>query len=127
MARFNNWKIFHVPKGFPNTKNPIESFNKIVKLIYTNYTVVSINELLKILTKKLVNFLSVQLKEFKYYREFTKTMIKKAKNLSENSFTRYDASSYWYHKQESPISRNLSTINTLLIAIIIIYTRIKTF
>ena len=99
-ARFSNWQMFHVPKGFPNANNPIESFNKIVKLIYTNHTVVSINELLKILTKKLVNFLSVQPKEFKYYREPSKTMIEKAKKLSENSFTRYDASSYWYHKQD---------------------------
>ena len=59
-ARFNNWQMFKVPPGIPNTNNPIESFNKILKLIYTNYNVLSIHELLKTLINKLVNFLSVE-------------------------------------------------------------------
>ena len=71
--------MFNVPPGMPNTNNPIESFNKILKLIYTNYNVLSIHELLKTLINKLVNFLSVEPKEFKYYREPSKEMVDMAK------------------------------------------------
>ena len=35
----------------------------------------------------------------KYHREPAKTMIERANKLSENSFARYYASSYWYHRQ----------------------------
>ena len=49
--KFNTWQMYQVPAGYPSTNDPIESFNKLVKLVYTNYYVTT---LLKGLRDRLV-------------------------------------------------------------------------
>ncbi|CAF0999559.1 unnamed protein product [Brachionus calyciflorus] len=36
-SQWSNWKLFDRPYGFSTTNNSTESFNKIIKLIYTGY------------------------------------------------------------------------------------------
>ena len=66
--------------------------------MYTNYNVFSINELPKTLIQKLVNFFSVEHKDFKYYREPSKEMVDNAKKMNDNSITRLNENNFWYRK-----------------------------
>ena len=98
--RFNNWQMFHVPPGYPNTNNPIESFNKLVKLVYTNYYVTTIYELLEGLRDKLIFKLSSFPKEFCYYRAPTSAMLKKAKLINEKAILKTNEDTFYYHKHD---------------------------
>ena len=53
-TRFNNWQMFHIKAGYPNTKNAIESFHKILKRIFTSYVKGTVKSLSECLIEKLV-------------------------------------------------------------------------
>ncbi|CAF0762098.1 unnamed protein product [Brachionus calyciflorus] len=66
--RWWRWQLFQVIPGWPTTNSCIESYNKIVKLLYTNYISYTVHEMLKIVMDKIVTYSSKQPKEIKYYR-----------------------------------------------------------
>ena len=99
-VRFSNWQMYHVPPGYPNTNNPIESFNKIVKLVYTNYYVTTIYELFEGLRDKLIYKLSTFPKEFSYYRAPTSAMQKTAKLIKDKAIYRVNVGTFNYHKYD---------------------------
>ncbi|RNA18351.1 hypothetical protein BpHYR1_018328, partial [Brachionus plicatilis] len=55
-VRFWRWQLFHVPQGYAITNSCLESYNKLIKLLYTNYISYTIHEMLKIVMTKVVNY-----------------------------------------------------------------------
>ena len=82
--KFWRWQFFQVPCGLATTNSTIESYNKIIKLLYTNYISYSVYEIFNVILDKLVSYNSVQPKEFLYYREPNKKMKDKYKSLSKD-------------------------------------------
>ncbi|RNA05540.1 hypothetical protein BpHYR1_030843 [Brachionus plicatilis] len=52
--RWWRWQLFQVFPGYPTTNSCIESHNKLIKLLYTNYMCYSIHEMLRVVMDKLV-------------------------------------------------------------------------
>lgn len=67
-GKFNNWQLFNVPAGLSTTNSPIESFNKLLKSFVTGYTKPSVYVLLKLLMDRCINYYSLNLPPFKWYR-----------------------------------------------------------
>ena len=86
--------MYHVPSGYPNTNNPIESFDKLIKLVYTNYKKTKIFELLEGLRDRLVFKRSNFPKEFRYYRTPKTEMQKETKLISENAIYKENDNSF---------------------------------
>ena len=56
--KFNKWQIYHSPNGFATTNNPCESFNKYIKLKFTNHESFSLLQLIKIICEDLIPYYS---------------------------------------------------------------------
>ncbi len=93
---FGDGNIFKVPCGLATTNSTIESYNKIIKLLYTNYISYSIYEIFNVILDKLVSYNSVQAKEFLYYREPNKKMKDKFKSLSRDLIVEVSANLFNY-------------------------------
>ncbi len=65
---FSNWHIWKSPPGFANTNNPMESFNKIIKALFTNYDEQPLMHFIRIIIDHLIPFYSTNTKEFLFYR-----------------------------------------------------------
>jgi len=70
--------IVQTPAGVATTNNCLESFNKQIKQVYTQYKVGSVYSFLLIVLQKLINQQSYQPKEFCMYRSPEFEVIKKA-------------------------------------------------
>ena len=103
--RRNNWQMYHVPAGYPNTNNFIELFHKQIEQVFTNSVCLTVLQLLKCLTLKLVNYFSVEMTDFKYYRSPECQMIQKAKLLSSSNFfqDKLNTNGYYYNKPDSNV------------------------
>lgn len=55
---FNNWQIFHTPPGFASTANPIESFNNLLKKVFTQRQVLSIDDFFDLMIKSVIPWCS---------------------------------------------------------------------
>ena len=55
---FNLWQIYNTPAGFSTSQSPIESFNKEVKLTFTDYTKLSVYECLSALMVTIIEYYS---------------------------------------------------------------------
>ena len=69
------------------TNNPIESFNKTIKSVYTMYEIATVYSFLLTIMQKLINQYSYQPKEFKFYREPTFDQIKLANEIADDEFS----------------------------------------
>ncbi|RNA06074.1 hypothetical protein BpHYR1_032852 [Brachionus plicatilis] len=96
--RWWRWQLFQVVPGYPTTNSCIESHNKLIKLLYTNYICYTIHEMLKVVMDKIVNYYSRQFLEIKYFRAPTTDTISRAKELNHCLFIKYGNSdkSYLY-------------------------------
>ena len=80
-------KFFQTPAGVAKTNNPIESFNKQIKIVYTNYELYSIHQFLLIVLQKVINQYSYQPKDFCYYRSPCYDTIKKANEICDDDLS----------------------------------------
>ena len=86
-SRFSCWQLFQTPAGIATTNNPIESFNKTIKSVYTMYEITTVYSFLLTIMQKLINQYSYQSKEFKFYREPTFDQIKLANEIADDEFS----------------------------------------
>lgn len=84
-SNFNAWQFFHSPAGIATTNSCIESFNRIIKYVYTDYELYSVAMFLKIVIEKMINTYTVAPKEFKYYREPSIDMIEMANKIIDSN------------------------------------------
>ena len=68
MQQCNKRQIFHTPPDLAATNNPIESFNKQIKSVFSNYTCTSLFEFLKCLLEELIPYYSISQYEFSLER-----------------------------------------------------------
>ena len=87
IGTFSNWHIFKTPPGFANTNNPMESFNKIIKAIFTHYMEHRLFHFIMLIVDHLLPFYCSIDKEFKMYRVPHKKTIEKAHILFKAKFT----------------------------------------
>jgi len=83
---FSNWQIWKSPPGFANTNNPMESFNKIIKALFTNYEEQPLIAFIKIIIEHLIPFYSIHTREFLFYRVPNKKTIALAKTFDTEKF-----------------------------------------
>ena len=67
-GKFSNWQVFASPPGFASTNNPLESFNKIIKLHFTQFDSKVILAFISIVINHLIPYYSLNEKEFIFYR-----------------------------------------------------------
>ena len=97
-SRWSRWQLFQRPVGVACTNNPIESYNKQIKSVYTNYEVYSVYQFLLIIMHRLINQSFYQPKQLKFYREPSRDMINEANIIAndESSFLQQSNDSFWY-------------------------------
>ena len=97
-SRFSLWQIFQTPAGVAKTNNPIESFYKQIKSVYTNYELHSIHQFMLIVLQKLINQYSYKPKDFCFFRSPCQETIKKANEIcnEELSLIKNSENSFWY-------------------------------
>ena len=83
---FTNWHIWKSPPGFANTNNPMESFNKLIKALFTNYEEQPLIAFIRIIIDHIIPFYSINTREFLFYRVPLKKTITLAKTLDTNKF-----------------------------------------
>ena len=66
-GKFSNWQVFASPPGFASTNNPLESFNKIIKLHFTQFDSKVILAFISIVINHLIPYYSLNEKEFLLY------------------------------------------------------------
>lgn len=83
-SHWSRWQLFQTPAGVATTNNCLESFNKQIKQVYTQYKVGSVYIFLLIVLQKLINQQSYQPKEFCMYRSPEFEVIKKANEIVDS-------------------------------------------
>ena len=53
-SRWVRWQLFQTPAGIATTNCCIESFNKQIKLVYTQYSSLAVYQFLLIIMQKLI-------------------------------------------------------------------------
>ena len=94
----NNWQLFNTPPGFATTQNPEESFNKQVKLIFTEFERLTPLGACNTMHKICLHY-SENCTIFAIVREKCNKTISLAKECSPNDFVQVDANSVWYKKK----------------------------
>ena len=97
-SRWWRWQIFQTPAGVAKTNNPMESFNKQIKSVYTNYELYTVHQFLLIVMQKLINQFSYQPKEFCFFRAPHFDVIKKANEIcnDDSCFIQNSSNTFWY-------------------------------
>jgi hypothetical protein len=85
-SRVHRWQIFQTPHGAAATNNPVESFNKEIKSVYTKGSILNVYSFLLIVLQRIINQYSFQPKPFKWYREPDFDVIDKANQLVREQF-----------------------------------------
>ncbi len=102
-SRFWRWQLFQTPAGVASTNNCLESFNKQIKNVYTNYQTVSLYQFLLIVIEKLINLHSYRPKPYCFYREPDYDMILKANEIVDLNiqFVMTEPNRFWYDQRYS--------------------------
>ncbi len=87
VGSFSNWQIFKTPPGFANTNNPLESFNKIIKAVFTHFVDHRLFHFIMIILEHMLPYYCSIEKKFSLYRVPHKTTVQKARNLVVEKFT----------------------------------------
>jgi len=86
VGTFANWHIFKTPPGFANTNNPLESFNKIIKAIFTHFLEHRLFNFIMLIIEHILPYYCSIDKAFKLYRVPHKKTIQASHNLKLEKF-----------------------------------------
>ena len=75
--KFNSWAIFHTSPGFSTTNNPVESYNAVIKKIFTQNMLPCLSNFEEVLK-------TYEPKEFKTYCKVTLGLRTAGQNLVED-------------------------------------------
>ena len=115
-GKFSNWQVFASPPGFASTNNPLESFNKIIKLHFTQFDSKVILAFISIVINHLIPYYSLNEKEFIFYRIPHAKTKNIAKSLNTSRFQMRNITECIYNglnqvQSNQPIFSNLSILS----------------